>query len=48
MDEVPRLSEDDSDLFISQIKYDKKNYDPNLSVKIPFKHNRYDGYSDNR
>ena len=37
------LSEGDSDLFISQIKYDKQErYDPNLSVKIPFKHNRYD------
>ena len=35
MDEFLGLSEDDSDLFISQIKYDKQErYDPNLSVKI--------------
>ena len=38
------LDEDDSDdLFISQIKWDKANkYDPNLSVKVPFKYNRYE------
>jgi len=38
------LDEDDSDdLFISQIRWDKENkYDPNLSVKVPFKYNHYD------
>lgn len=38
------LDEDDSDdLYISQIKWDKDNkYDPNLSVKIPFKYNRFE------
>ena len=37
------LEEDDSDLFVSQIRYDKaRKYDPNLSVKIPFKNNRFD------
>ncbi len=38
------LDENDlDDLYISQIKWDSKNkYDPNLSVKVPFKYNRYD------
>ena len=37
------LSEDESDLFVSQIRYDKaRKYDPNLSIKIPFKNNRFD------
>ena len=44
------LDEDDSDRFVSQIKYDKqKKYDPNLSVKIPFHYNQFqtDIYSEN-
>lgn len=44
------LNEDQSDLYISQIKYDKnKKYDPNLSVKIPFQYNKFltDIYCDN-
>lgn len=43
------LDEDNSDLFISQIKHDKQNkYDPNLEVKVPFSYNRFqcDIYSD--
>jgi len=37
------LDENDSDLFVSQIRYDKaRKYDPNLSIKIPFKNNRFD------
>tara|TARA_B100001094_G_C18153359_1_gene784994 strand:- start:1639 stop:2037 length:399 start_codon:yes stop_codon:yes gene_type:complete len=37
------LTEEESDLYISQIKYDKQErYDPNLSVKVPFQKNRYD------
>ena len=43
------LSESDADNFISQIKYDKKKqYDPNLSIKLPFSYNRFqtDIYSD--
>lgn len=38
------LDENDSDLFVSQIRYDKKRkYDPNLSVKIPFtRNNKFD------
>jgi len=37
------LDDDDSDLYISQIRYDKKGrYDPNLLVKIPFSANKYD------
>ena len=37
------LKEDETDLYNSQIKYDKKGkYEPNLSVKIPFKSNRFD------
>jgi hypothetical protein len=37
------LTEDDSDLYISQIRYDKENkYDPTLSTKIPFKYNRFE------
>ena len=40
--ELLGLSEEDSDLFISQIKYDKhKKYDPNLEIKIPFSYNRF-------
>ena len=44
------LTENDSDRFVSQIKYDKKNkYDPNLNVKLPFSYNHFetDIYSDN-
>lgn len=44
------LSEEDSELFVSQIKHDSKDrYDPNLEVKIPFNYNRFqcDIYSDN-
>jgi hypothetical protein len=47
--ELLGLTEENSDLFVSQIKYDKKNkYDPNLEVKIPFNYNRFecDIYSD--
>ena len=43
------LDEGESDLFISQIKHDKKNrYDPNLEIKIPFSYNKFqcDIYSD--
>jgi hypothetical protein len=43
------LTEDDSDCFISQIKYDKqRKYDPNLSVKLPFSCNKFETelYSD--
>lgn len=37
------LTEDDSDRFISQIKYDKqRKYDPNLSVKLPFSCNKFE------
>ena len=39
--ELLGLDEDDSDLFISQIRQDKSGkYDPNLEVKIPFSYNR--------
>ena len=47
--ELLGLDEDEQDLFISQIKHDKKErYDPNLEVKIPFNYNRFqcDIYSD--
>ena len=43
------LDETDPGRFISQIKYDAKGrYEPNLSVKIPFRYNRFDTdiYSD--
>ena len=43
------LTEEDSDRFVSQIKYDKEEkYEPNLSVKLPFHYNRFatDLYSD--
>lgn len=37
------LTEEDSNRFISQIKYDKqRKYDPNLSVKLPFSCNKFD------
>ena len=37
------LTNEDSELYISQIKFDKQErYDPNLSVKVPFYGNRYD------
>ena len=37
------LTEDDIDLYISQIRYDKQGkYDPNLVVKVPFNNNCYD------
>ncbi len=36
------LTEDDADLYNSQIRFDKKGkYDPNLIVKIPFHSNHY-------
>ena len=44
------LTEEDSDLFISQIRHDSKGkYDPNLDIKIPFSYNRFqcDIYADN-
>ena len=43
------LTEEDSERFISQIKYDKAEiYEPNLSVKLPFHYNKFvtDLYSD--
>ena len=37
------LTEDENDLYLSQIRYDKKGrYDPNLLTKIPFRENRYE------
>lgn len=37
------LTEDEIDLYLSQIRYDKEmKYDPNLIVKIPFKNNAYE------
>ena len=37
------LDEDDADLYNSQIRRDKDNkYEPNLSVKIPFKNNKFE------
>jgi hypothetical protein len=37
------LNEGDQDIYSSQIRYDKANkYDPNLSVKIPFKYNKFE------
>ena len=37
------FEEEEADLYLSQIKYDKKGkYDPNLVVKVPFHSNRYD------
>ncbi|MBG01968.1 MAG: hypothetical protein CL470_06840 [Acidimicrobiaceae bacterium] len=37
------INDDDVDLYISQIRYDKKGrYDPNLLVKIPFRSNKYE------
>ena len=37
------LEEDESDLFLSQIRYDKNGkYDPNLLLKVPFIKNTYD------
>ena len=37
------LDEEDADLYISQIRYDKKGkYDPNLLLKVPFQKNKYD------
>ena len=36
------LTEDETDLYISQIRYDKKGrYDPNLLTKIPFRGTKY-------
>ena len=43
------LTEEDSDRFVSQIKYDKEEkYEPNLAVKLPFHYNKFmtDLYSD--
>ena len=37
------LDEDESDLYLSQIKVDDKmRYDPNFLLKVPFKNNGYD------
>ena len=39
------LNEDETDLYLSQIRYDKKGkYDPNLLIKVPWIHNanKYD------
>lgn len=37
------LTDEEDDLYISQIRHDKKGkYDPNLLVKVPFHSNRYD------
>lgn len=37
------LDEEESDLYLSQIKVDEKGrYDPNLLLKVPFKNNGYD------
>jgi len=47
--ELLGLQEGEEDLFISQIKHDKKErYDPNLQVKLPFSYNKFqcDIYSD--
>ena len=47
--ELLGLEEGEEDLFISQIKHDKKGrYDPNLQVKVPFSYNKFqcDIYSD--
>ena len=47
--ELLGLSEEDSDLFVTQIRQDKSGkYDPNLEVKLPFSYNRFqcDIYSD--
>jgi hypothetical protein len=47
--ELLGLTEEDSDLFISQIRQDSQyKYDPNLEVKLPFNYNRFqcDIYSD--
>ena len=47
--EILGLTEENQDLFISQIRHDKHDkYDPNLDVKIPFSYNRFqcDIYSD--
>lgn len=44
------LEEGEEDLFVSQIKHDKKGkYDPNLQVKLPFSYNKFqcDIYADN-
>tara|TARA_B110000967_G_C18895669_1_gene570456 strand:- start:3665 stop:4294 length:630 start_codon:yes stop_codon:yes gene_type:complete len=36
------LTEDDTDRFVSQIYYDKKEiYEPNLMVKLPFQYNKF-------
>jgi hypothetical protein len=37
------LTKDENDLYLSQIRFDKKGrYDPNLLIKIPFSNNRFD------
>ena len=37
------FDEDDADLYLSQIRYDKNGkYDPNLIIKVPFSKNKYD------
>tara|TARA_B100000900_G_C20422677_1_gene651617 strand:- start:632 stop:910 length:279 start_codon:yes stop_codon:yes gene_type:complete len=41
--ELLGLSPEDSDRFISQIRHDKKGrYEPNLSVKLPFRYNKFE------
>ena len=40
---VKYSNDDDMDIYASQIRFDKQEkYDPNLSVKIPFKYNKYE------
>ena len=37
------LDEDDSEMYISQIRHDQNGkYDPNLIIKVPFSKNKYD------
>ena len=43
------LNEDNSDLYITQIRNDRNNkYDPYLCVKIPFRYNKYEIESKNK
>ena len=47
--ELLGLDESDADLFLTQIRHDKKGkYDPNLDIKVPFSYNKFqcDIYSD--
>ena len=43
------LDENNSDLYINQIKNDRENkYDPYLCVKVPFRYNKYEIESKNK